>query len=289
VKTMSADLTPSTPLETVSHSALDSGFNKLARELDPAESDQYEYLSPDAFQREDLSFVSNPLVDRYAYLTEDDGNLQRFLESMSTTILEKVTNMKQFMDKEREAVLTEMESEHSQTISELEVKLRSAQEELQRTSTNMKLQHQYKQNLALYVAKQRIKQQKHDLILKIFSRWRLLHKSRNQNSSSNIIKLMRRARMQKIFTRWRYLNKENQLQNLNQMWENRLKQISRELINDYEGQLRQIRSELVVSRDTIERLNNEKKARLNNVKSALMRGVNALNVETLALFQNDGT
>merc|ERR1712066_644551 len=99
----------------------------------------------------------------------------------------------------------------------------------------------------------------------------------------------RRARMQKIFTRWRYLNKENQLQNLNQMWENRLKQISRELINDYEGQLRQIRSELVVSRDTIERLNNEKKARLNNVKSALMRGVNALNVETLALFQNDGT
>jgi len=98
---------------------------------------------------------------------------------------------------------------------------------------------------------------------------------------------MRRAKMQKIFTRWRYLNKEQQLQNLNRVWENRLKQISRELINDYEDQLRQIRNELVVSRDTIQRLNDEKKARLNNVKSALMRGVNALNVETLALFQSE--
>jgi len=154
-------------------------------------------------------------------------------------------------------------------------------------STNLKLQQQYKKNLALYIAKQRINQKKHDLLLKIFSRWRLLHKSRNQSSSSNIIKLMRRAKMQKIFTRWRYLNKEQQLQNLNRVWENRLKQISRELINDYEDQLRQIRNELVVSRDTIQRLNNEKKARLNNVKSALMRGVNALNVETLALFQSE--
>jgi len=132
---MSADITPSIPLETVSQSPQDRAFEKLSRELDPAESDQYEYLSPDAFQREDLSFVSNPLVDRYSYLTEDDGNLQRFLESMSTTILEKVTNMKQFMDKEREAVVTEMTSEHNQTISELETKLRTTQEELQTTVT----------------------------------------------------------------------------------------------------------------------------------------------------------
>eukprot|EP00493_Phyllostaurus_siculus_P012265 UN12442 len=89
---------------------------------------------------------------------------------MSTTILEKVTNMKQFMDKEREAVLTEMTSKHNQTISELETKLRTTQEELQTTSTNLKLQQQYKKNLALYIAKQRIKQKKHDLLLKIFSR-----------------------------------------------------------------------------------------------------------------------
>jgi len=284
---MSGDLTPSN-LETVSHVALDSDFNSRPHELDKAESDQYEYLSPDAFQQEDLSFVSNPLVDRYNYLTEDDGNLQRFLESMSSTILEKVTNMKQFMDKEREAVVTEMTTEHQQIISELQIKLQATQEELEITSTSMKQQQQYKKNLALLLSKRRRKEKQHNLLFKIFSRWRLFQKSRNENASSNIIKLMRRAKMQKIFTRWRYLNKEQQLQNLNQVWESRLKQISRELSNDYEGQLRQIRNELVVSRDTIQQLNDEKTARLNDVKSALMRGVNALNVETLALFQSDG-
>jgi len=284
---MSGDLTPSN-LETVSHVALDSDFNSRPHELDKAESDQYEYLSPDAFQQEDLSFVSNPLVDRYHYLTEDDGNLQRFLESMSSTILEKVTNMKQFMDKEREAVVTEMTTEHQQIISELQIKLQATQEELEITSTSMKQQQQYKKNFALLLSKRRRNEKQHNLLFKIFSRWRLFQKSRNENASSNIIKLMRRAKMQKIFTRWRYLNKEQQLQNLNQVWESRLKQISRELSNDYEGQLRQIRNELVVSRDTIQQLNDEKTARLNDVKSALMRGVNALNVETLALFQSDG-
>lgn len=283
---MSEDIAPVILPETISQTGLNADFDKIARELDTAESDQYEFLSADAFQQEDMEFVSNPLVDRYAYLTEDDGNLQRFLESMSTTILEKVTNMKQFMDKEREAVVTEMASEHDQKLTELEAKLQATEEELHTTSKDMKLQLQYKKNLALYVAKQRIKHKQHNLVFKIFSRWKLLHQSRNKNLSLNIVKLIRRAKMQKIFTRWRYLNKEQQVQNLNQVWENRLKQISRELVNDYESQLRQIRNELVVSRDTIQRLNDEKKARLNNVKSALMRGVNALNVETLALFQS---
>lgn len=247
--------------------------------VDLGTSDQYDYYSPYTLKNTEPAVDKNRLID-----LNDTACLQSFLESVQATVLEKVAAMNACAEDNSQLLMEELAQKHDNHVEELEARISCLEEALKTTSTQLEHQTLYKINLSKQLVAQKSEITSRWAKKAVFNRWKLLQRTHSAGVQ-NMCRQRRRNTVRTIWLQWRNLTNRATVSKTEALWETRLEQVSRRLMNDHEKQLRLIREELVESRDHIKKLSEEKKQRLNLMKSALMRGVNALNHETLSLFQ----
>lgn len=104
--------------------------------------------------------------------------------------------------------------------------------------------------------------------------------------NDTIIPNKRRIRMQRIYLFWKSQAMTQHARRYDEIWEKRLETVSKKIIEQYEVSIKQLREELNVKAGELQTLQKERAQQQQNMKRAFMRGVSALNLEAMSLFQH---
>ena len=99
-----------------------------------------------------------------------------------------------------------------------------------------------------------------------------------------IVPNKRRVRMQNIYYFWKNAALSRHHGRYDEIWQQRLETVSKKIITQYEININQLRDELQLRNHDLQQLHNDRNQQQQNLKRAFMRGVSALNLEAMSLF-----
>eukprot|EP00486_Rosalina_sp_Unknown_P001160 CAMPEP_0201564606 /NCGR_PEP_ID=MMETSP0190_2-20130828/3050_1 /ASSEMBLY_ACC=CAM_ASM_000263 /TAXON_ID=37353 /ORGANISM="Rosalina sp." /LENGTH=356 /DNA_ID=CAMNT_0047981007 /DNA_START=30 /DNA_END=1100 /DNA_ORIENTATION=+ len=99
-----------------------------------------------------------------------------------------------------------------------------------------------------------------------------------------VIPNKKRVLLQNIYYFWKMKALQIHYQRYDEIWEKRLETVSKTIIQKYEMNINKLRDELLIRNDELNQLRNQRKEQQENMKRAFMRGVSALNLEAMSLF-----
>ena len=101
---------------------------------------------------------------------------------------------------------------------------------------------------------------------------------------NKIIPNKKRVLLQNIYYFWKNKALQQHYKRYDEIWEKRLETVSKKIIEKYEINISKLRDELLIRNDELRQLRNQRKEQQENMKRAFMRGVSALNLEAMSLF-----
>ena len=101
-----------------------------------------------------------------------------------------------------------------------------------------------------------------------------------------VIPHKRRVLMQNIYYFWKNRALTQDHAQYDHIWQKRLETVSTQIIAQYEQSIGAMRDELSVKNHELLQLHDERNQQQQNMKRAFMRGVSALNLEAMALFDS---
>ena len=105
--------------------------------------------------------------------------------------------------------------------------------------------------------------------------------------NNKIIPNKERIRLQNIYYFWKQRALQNHYKRYDEIWEKRLETVSKKIIEKYEININKLRDELMIKNEELKQLTTERKQQQENMKRAFMRGVSALNLEAMSLFDRN--
>ncbi|NWR73775.1 POC5 protein, partial [Centropus unirufus] len=134
---------------------------------------------------------------------------------------------------------------------------------------------------ALETQKERIE------LMRKFTLWRIHRVQAKQEEYANRIadRQFRTALMKKVWTAWRSLIEEKWRTKVTNACQLRAEGVCAQLTNDYEAKIAELTSTLEEAKAEILRLQSEREQYEDTMKKAFMRGVCALNLEAMTMFQ----
>lgn len=130
------------------------------------------------------------------------------------------------------------------------------------------------------------KKEKIELMRK-FTLWRIQQIKAKQEEYANRIadKQFQTALKKKVWTAWRSLSEERWKEKVAKACQLRAEDVCVQLTNDYEAKIAELTATLEQTKAEILRLHSEKEQYEDTMKKAFMRGVCALNLEAMTMFQ----
>ncbi|NWI31696.1 POC5 protein, partial [Sula dactylatra] len=124
-------------------------------------------------------------------------------------------------------------------------------------------------------------------LMRKFTLWRIQHVKAKQEEYANRIadKQFRTALMKKVWAAWRALSEENWKEKVAKACQLRAEDVCVQLTNDYEAKIAELTATLEQTKSEILRLHSEREQYEDTMKKAFMRGVCALNLEAMTMFQ----
>ncbi|NWR39772.1 POC5 protein, partial [Tachuris rubrigastra] len=124
-------------------------------------------------------------------------------------------------------------------------------------------------------------------LMRKFTLWRIQHVKASQEEYANRIadKQFRTTLMKKVWAAWRSLSEEKWKDKVARACQLRAEDVCVQLTNDYEAKIAELTANLEQTKAEILRLHSEKDQYEDTMKKAFMRGVCALNLEAMAMFQ----
>ncbi|NXJ85681.1 POC5 protein, partial [Trogon melanurus] len=124
-------------------------------------------------------------------------------------------------------------------------------------------------------------------LMRKFMLWRIQHVKAKQEEYANRIadRQFRTALMKKVWTAWRSLSEEKWKEKVAKACQLRAEDVCVQLTNDYEAKIAELTATLEQTKAEILRLHGEREEYEDTMKKALMRGVCALNLEAMTVFQ----
>eukprot|EP01084_Bolivina_argentea_P108008 193054_1 len=102
--------------------------------------------------------------------------------------------------------------------------------------------------------------------------------------NNKIIPNKKKMKMQKIYWFWKNKALTQHHSRYDEIWQKRLETLSKKIIEQYEINIKNLRNELNVKTHQLQQLHSERELQQQNMKRAFMRGVSALNLEAMSLF-----
>ncbi|XP_074876484.1 centrosomal protein POC5 isoform X3 [Buteo buteo] len=124
-------------------------------------------------------------------------------------------------------------------------------------------------------------------VMRKFTLWRIQHVKAKQEEYANRIadRQFQTALMKKVWAAWRSLSEEKWKDKVAKACQLRAEDVCVQLTNDYEAKIAELTATLEQTKAEILRLHGEREQYEDTMKKAFMRGVCALNLEAMTMFQ----
>ncbi|NXR03417.1 POC5 protein, partial [Sagittarius serpentarius] len=131
------------------------------------------------------------------------------------------------------------------------------------------------------------RQKERTALMRKFTLWRIQHVKAKQEEYANRIadRQFQTALMKKVWAAWRSLSEEKWKEKVAKACQLRAEDVCIQLTNDYEAKIAELTANLEQTKAEILRLHSEREQYEDTMKKAFMRGVCALNLEAMTMFQ----
>lgn len=221
--------------------------------------------------------VDQDITRMESLLDQWTGDLKRnVLAEFGQSKIKLIGYHKKQAQKEREKHMAELQRLHSE--------MDSLRELLHTYEQSVERKDQVIANLTHALQKQR---EKFDM-LRTFSEWKisLNDKKREVLASKLAEKHYHRQLMQKCWDGWHSLVESKWRERVEKACQSKAQEVCMSLTNDYETKIASLNEALESSRNEVLRLHAEREQYEESMKKAFMRGVCALNMEAMAIFQD---
>ncbi|NWQ76262.1 POC5 protein, partial [Columbina picui] len=125
-------------------------------------------------------------------------------------------------------------------------------------------------------------------LMRKFMLWRIQHVNAKKEEYANRIadKQFRTALLKKVWAAWRSLSEEKWKEKVAKACQLRAEDVCVQLTNDYEAKIAELTTALEQTKAEILQLHSEREQYEDTMKKAFMRGVCALNLEAMTMFQS---
>ncbi|XP_048148522.1 centrosomal protein POC5-like [Corvus hawaiiensis] len=132
------------------------------------------------------------------------------------------------------------------------------------------------------------KQKERVELMRTFTMWRIQHVKTKQEEYANSIadRHFQRALMKKVWAAWRSASEVRWKDKVARACQLRAEDVCVQLTNDYEAKIAELTATLEQRKAEILRLHSERDHYEDTLKKAFMRGVGALNLEAMSMFQS---
>ncbi|NXA77808.1 POC5 protein, partial [Thryothorus ludovicianus] len=204
--------------------------------------------------------------------------------NFQTNILTELKNWKLNLIQQHNLQMKQEKEKHTTHVKQLQNEMENLKELLHTYEISISRKDEVITNLTQALEKQK---ERVELMSK-FTLWRIQHvKAKQEEYAIRMAERhFQRALMKKVWAAWRTLNEERWKENVSRACQLRAEDVCVQLTNDYEAKIAELAAALEQTKAEILRLHSERDQYEDTMKKAFMRGVCALNLEAMTMFQS---
>ncbi|XP_076218082.1 centrosomal protein POC5 [Aptenodytes patagonicus] len=216
-------------------------------------------------------------------VTQIENMLDVWSGSLKTNVLTELKKWKLSLIEHHKLQMRQEKEKHTAHVRQLSNEMENLKELLHTYEISIGRKDEVITNLtqALERQKERIE------LMRKFTLWRIQHVKAKQEEYANRIadRQFRTALMKKVWAAWRSLSEEKWKEKVARACQLRAEDVCVQLTNDYEAKIAELTATLEQTKAEILRLHSEREQYEDTMKKAFMRGVCALNLEAMTMFQ----
>ncbi|XP_071586123.1 centrosomal protein POC5 isoform X3 [Heliangelus exortis] len=216
-------------------------------------------------------------------VTQIEKILDLWSGSLKTNILTELRKWRLSLIEQHKLQMQEEKEKHAAYVRQLSNEIENLKELLHTYEVSIGRKDEVITNLtqALERQKERIE------VMRKFTLWRIQHVNAKQEEYENRIadRQFRTTLMKKVWAAWRSVSEEKWKDKVAKACRLRAEDVCVQLTNDYEAKIAELTDALEQTKAEILRLHSEREQYEDTMKKAFMRGVCALNLEAMTMFQ----
>uniref|UniRef100_A0A8B9PCJ9 Centrosomal protein POC5 n=1 Tax=Apteryx owenii TaxID=8824 RepID=A0A8B9PCJ9_APTOW len=216
-------------------------------------------------------------------VTQIESILDLWSGSLKTNVLTELRKWKLSFIEHHKLEMRQEREKHAAHVRQLNNQMENLKELLHTYEISIGRKDEVIANLtqALEKQKERIE------LMRKFMLWRVQHVEAKQEGYANRIadRQFQTALMKKVWAAWRSLSETRWKEKVAKACQLRAEDVCVQLTNDYEAKIAELNATLEQTKAEILRLHSEREQYEDTMKKAFMRGVCALNLEAMTMFQ----
>ncbi|OXB80908.1 UNVERIFIED_CONTAM: hypothetical protein H355_016925 [Colinus virginianus] len=217
-------------------------------------------------------------------VTQIENILDLWSGSLKTNVLSELRKWRLSFIEHHKHQMRQEKGKHAEHVKQLSNEIDNLKELLRTYEISIGRKDEVIMNMteALERKKERIE------LMRKFTLWRIQQIKAKQEEYANRIadKQFQTALKKKVWTAWRSLREERWKEKVTKACQLRAEDICVQLTNDYEAKIAELTATLEQTKAEILRLRSEREQYEDTMKKAFMRGVCALNLEAMSMFQS---
>ncbi|CAM9796791.1 unnamed protein product [Lampetra fluviatilis] len=211
--------------------------------------------------------------------------LDTWYSNLKRNVLMELGQWMQSMQQEYKKEAREEQERHAAEVGQLHAQLGDLRQLLHTFDNSVKCKDQVISNLTNGLQKEKEKMEK----LRAFTHWRLRHADEQQEVFCSRLARQHyhRALTKKVWAAWHSLVEIRWQQRVERACQARAQEVCIQVGNDYEARIIALNEALVEAQGKMEQLQGEREHYNEAMKKAFMRGVCALNLEAMSMFQDN--
>ncbi|XP_014820586.1 PREDICTED: centrosomal protein POC5 isoform X2 [Calidris pugnax] len=229
----------------------------------------------------DATVTELPLPDEK--VTHIENILDLWSGSLKTNVLTELRKWKLSLIEHHKLQMRQEKEKHAAHVRQLSNEMENLKELLHTYEISIGRKDEVITNLTQALEKQKERVE----LMRNFTLWRIQHVQAKQEEYANRIadKQFRTALLKKVWAAWRSLSEEKWKEKVAKACQLRAEDICVQLTNDYEAKIAELTATLEQTKAEVLRLHSEREQYEDTMKKAFMRGVCALNLEAMTMFQ----
>ncbi|XP_069818876.1 centrosomal protein POC5 isoform X2 [Dendropsophus ebraccatus] len=232
-------------------------------------------------QRERIQVTQLPVSSENIQQVEE--LLDLWSGNLKTNVLAELSKWRLTIIEKHQLELKKQNEKHTEHFTHLSNQIDGLQALIQTYETSIQRKDEVISNLTHALEKQKEKTE----LMRTFSHWRLQQiEARQEDYACSLAdRHYKRMLLKNMWRAWRSVMESSWKDKVEQACRARAEEVCMELSSDYESKISQLSGALEEARAEISRLHAEREQFEGSIKKAFMRGVCALNMEAMSMFQ----
>ncbi|XP_067425196.1 centrosomal protein POC5 isoform X2 [Emydura macquarii macquarii] len=216
-------------------------------------------------------------------VTQIESILDLWSGSLKTNVLTELRKWKMTFIEHHKLEMRQEKEKHAAHVRQLNNQMENLKELLHTYEISIGRKDEVITNLTHAIDKQKERIE----LMKKFTRWRIQHVEARQEAYANKLadRQFQIALMKKVWAAWRSLSEARWKEKVAKACQSRAEEVCVQLSKDYEAKIAELNIALEEAKADILRLHSEREQYEDTMKKAFMRGVCALNLEAMTMFQ----